>query len=169
MKGFKLLSNQVPQQLRQSRKLGEVLKSLSSTSSCFARSPQPDYSWLVSLLFFPMQRSLFALRLPAVSKAASLGKTSPSKPDIGLLVVISQSWWGLGLCFKQGNKLLQLVRHSETPIMRHTKVQGCRSLFDGDWSWAKRMGKHPELPSQIAKLLKQQKGKCHECGLYFAK
>jgi len=28
----------------------EVIKSLSSTSSCFARSPQPDYSWLVSLL-----------------------------------------------------------------------------------------------------------------------
>jgi len=40
--------------------------------------------------------------------------------------------------------------------MRHTKVQGCRSLFDGDWE-GKRMGKHPELPSQIAKLLKQQK------------
>jgi len=40
--------------------------------------------------------------------------------------------------------------------MRH-KVQGCRSLFDGDWSYGQRMGKHPELPSQIAKLLKQQK------------
>jgi RNA-directed DNA polymerase len=29
------------------------------------------------------------------------------------------------------------------------------------------MGKHPELPTRIAKLLKQQQGKCSYCGLYF--
>ena len=47
-------------------------------------------------------------------------------------------------------------------------VQGSRSPFDGDWSyWAKRMGKHPELPNQIAQLLKIQGGKCSYCGLYF--
>jgi RNA-directed DNA polymerase len=32
---------------------------------------------------------------------------------------------------RQDNKLLRLVRHSKTPIMRHVKVQGCRSPFDG--------------------------------------
>ena len=30
-----------------------------------------------------------------------------------------------------------------------------------------RMGKHPEMPTQKAKLLKKQKGKCSHCGLYF--
>ena len=69
---------------------------------------------------------------------------------------------------KQGDKRLQLRTHSETPIVRHIKVQGNRSPFDGDWSyWASRMGKHPELPKQIAKLLKQQKGICSYCKLYF--
>jgi RNA-directed DNA polymerase len=69
---------------------------------------------------------------------------------------------------QQGDKRLQLRTHSETPIVRHIKVQGNRSPFDGDWSyWASRMGKHPELPKQSAKLLKQQKGICSYCKLYF--
>jgi RNA-directed DNA polymerase len=29
------------------------------------------------------------------------------------------------------------------------------------------MGKHPEMPSREAFLLKRQKGKCTHCGLYF--
>jgi len=29
------------------------------------------------------------------------------------------------------------------------------------------MGHHPDLPTNKAKLLKQQKGKCANCGLYF--
>ena len=29
------------------------------------------------------------------------------------------------------------------------------------------MGEHPEMPNQIASLLKKQKGKCTHCGLYF--
>ncbi len=70
---------------------------------------------------------------------------------------------------KLGSQLLRLATHSQTPIVRHIKVQGNRSPFDGDWSyWAKRTGKHPELPNQIARLLKQQGGKCSYCGLYFA-
>ncbi|MBW4421901.1 MAG: hypothetical protein KME13_22230 [Myxacorys californica WJT36-NPBG1] len=48
---------------------------------------------------------------------------------------------------KQGNKLLQLRTHSETPIVRHVKVQSNRSPFEGDWSyWAAQVGKHPKLP-----------------------
>jgi len=69
---------------------------------------------------------------------------------------------------KQGNKLMRLCTHVETPVVRHIKVQGNRSPLDGDWSyWATRMGKHPELPTQIAKLLKHQHGKCPGCELYF--
>lgn len=29
------------------------------------------------------------------------------------------------------------------------------------------MGTHPQMPKTKAKLLKQQKGKCSHCGLYF--
>jgi RNA-directed DNA polymerase len=63
---------------------------------------------------------------------------------------------------------LTLVKHSSTPIVRHTKVQGARSPFDGDLVyWGKRMSSHPELPSRVATLLKSQSGKCGLCELSF--
>ncbi|MBW4472612.1 MAG: HNH endonuclease [Stenomitos rutilans HA7619-LM2] len=63
---------------------------------------------------------------------------------------------------------MRLRTHVQTPIVRHVKVQGSRSPFDGDWSyWGTRRGKHPELSTQIAKLLKRQQGKCSHCRLYF--
>jgi RNA-directed DNA polymerase len=61
-----------------------------------------------------------------------------------------------------------LLKHPQTPIHRHIKVQGTRSPFDGDWLyWATRMGRHPEIENNIAKALKKQQGKCAVCGLYF--
>ncbi|WP_293318378.1 group II intron reverse transcriptase/maturase [Microcoleus sp. PH2017_15_JOR_U_A] len=61
-----------------------------------------------------------------------------------------------------------LVKHSSTPIVRHTKVQGARSPFDGDLVyWGKRMSSHPELSSRVATLLKRQAGKCVLCELSF--
>jgi len=58
--------------------------------------------------------------------------------------------------------------YADTPIRRHAKVQGMRSPYDGDWVyWATRMGRHPELPKNIAQLLKVQRGKCAWCDLYF--
>jgi RNA-directed DNA polymerase len=63
----------------------------------------------------------------------------------------------------------QLFAHSRTPIRRHTKIQGSRSPYDGDWVyWASRLGRHPDLPKKVAILLHRQKGKCTWCGLYFA-
>ena len=48
------------------------------------------------------------------------------------------------------------------------KIQGSRSPFDGDTVyWSSRLGKHPNMPTSKAKLLKYQKGKCSHCGLYF--
>ena len=62
----------------------------------------------------------------------------------------------------------RLYKHSKTHIIRHTKVQGTRSPYDGDWVyWATRLGRHPELPKNVAVLLKRQAGKCAWCGLYF--
>lgn len=69
---------------------------------------------------------------------------------------------------KQGNVKMRLKKHSETPIVRHIKVQGSRSPYDGDWIyWSSRMGKYPEVDTRTATLLKRQKGKCAHCGLYF--
>jgi RNA-directed DNA polymerase len=66
------------------------------------------------------------------------------------------------------NEGLKLARHGETEIIRHIKVQGNRSVYDGDFTyWATRLGTHPELPTRMARLLKKQKGKCAYCGHYF--
>jgi len=63
---------------------------------------------------------------------------------------------------------IALVKHTSTPIIRHTKVQGARSPFDGDIVyWGKRMSNHPEMPSRVATLLKKQAGKCGLCELSF--
>jgi RNA-directed DNA polymerase len=68
--------------------------------------------------------------------------------------------------FSDGTYILR--NHSETPIVRHIKVQGEKSPFDGNLSyWGSRLGKHPELPVRVSKLMKIQKGKCVHCGLNF--
>jgi RNA-directed DNA polymerase len=62
----------------------------------------------------------------------------------------------------------ELKQHSDTPIVRHIKVKGAASPFDGNWSyWSKRRGKYPETPTRVAYLIKRQKGICPHCGLYF--
>jgi RNA-directed DNA polymerase len=65
-------------------------------------------------------------------------------------------------------KAYKLSRHSDVKIVRHTKVKGEKSPFDGDLTyWSSRMGSHPEMPSDKATLLKKQKGRCAYCGLTF--
>jgi RNA-directed DNA polymerase len=63
---------------------------------------------------------------------------------------------------------IKLTKHTDTPIVRHIKVKGNKSLYDGDMLyWSSRLGKHPEVSTRMATLLKRQKGKCNHCGLYF--
>lgn len=63
---------------------------------------------------------------------------------------------------------IQLRTHSETPIVRHIKVKGETSPYDGNLKyWSARMGKQPGVPTGVSKLLKKQKGKCAHCGLTF--
>jgi len=67
-----------------------------------------------------------------------------------------------------GKSPLRLLKHDETPIVRHVKIKGNASPYDGNLVyWSSRMGKNPEVPKNVATLLKQQKGKCAHCGLYF--
>ncbi|WP_324633298.1 group II intron maturase-specific domain-containing protein, partial [Phormidium sp. CCY1219] len=63
---------------------------------------------------------------------------------------------------------IKLQYHSETPIVRHVKVKGNASPYDGNLKyWSTRMGKQPGVPKRVSKLLKKQKGKCIHCGHYF--
>lgn len=61
-----------------------------------------------------------------------------------------------------------LNQHTRVPIVRHVKVQGQASPYDGNWSyWAARRGKYPGVPRRFAVLLKKQAGHCEACGLFF--
>ncbi|MDH3600675.1 MAG: reverse transcriptase domain-containing protein [Candidatus Tectomicrobia bacterium] len=61
-----------------------------------------------------------------------------------------------------------LTHHSEIPSMSHVKVAGNRSPYDGDWVyWSRRRGHYPTVKTRVARLLKQQKGRCSYCGQYF--
>lgn len=63
---------------------------------------------------------------------------------------------------------VKLLNHAKTEIKRHTKVKGEKSPYDSDWVyWTARIGKHPEVSTKMATLLKRQKGKCNHCGHYF--
>jgi RNA-directed DNA polymerase len=68
----------------------------------------------------------------------------------------------------KGANPLRLLKHTNTPIVRHVKVKGESSPYDGNLVyWSTRMGNNPEMPNRISKLLKRQKGKCAHCELYF--
>jgi RNA-directed DNA polymerase len=63
---------------------------------------------------------------------------------------------------------IELLEHKKTNIVRHIKVKGNTSPYDGNWTyWSKRRGEYPETPNRVATLLKKQKGICPHCGLYF--
>lgn len=94
-------------------------------------------------------------------------------PNKGKNWVVNRYWlinkgegWVFG--FQKEGKTTKLLKHSETPIVRHTKVKGNRTPYDGDLVyWCTRMGQHPQADKVTATLLKRQKGKCTHCGLFF--
>lgn len=58
--------------------------------------------------------------------------------------------------------------YADTPIVRHIKVRGDKSPYDGDWPyWVQRLGKDPTKPTRVIKLLKRDNGRCLMCGLCF--
>ncbi|HEY9823256.1 MAG TPA: group II intron reverse transcriptase/maturase [Candidatus Sericytochromatia bacterium] len=69
---------------------------------------------------------------------------------------------------EEGLNPLRLLNHADTRIVRHVKVKGESSPYDGNLVyWSTRMGNNPEMPIRVSKLLKRQKGKCAHCGLFF--
>lgn len=68
--------------------------------------------------------------------------------------------------FRDGTVIL--ARHDDTPIIRHVKVKGEKSVYDGDWGyWGERLRRAPHLTAREAQLFKQQAGRCEFCGLRF--
>ena len=81
-------------------------------------------------------------------------------------ISIKMDNWVFGL--KYMDEEVYIYKHSHTKITRHTKVRGTSSPYDGNTNyWAKRMGKHPEMKTAIARKLKLQDGKCAWCKLTF--
>lgn len=65
---------------------------------------------------------------------------------------------------------LRLLSHNEFACSsnNYVKVKGDKSPYDGDLVyWSSRLGRHPQMPSRKASVLKKQKGKCPWCGLNF--
>jgi len=68
----------------------------------------------------------------------------------------------------EGTNLVRLLRHDSTSIVRHVKVKGESSPYDGNLVyWSSRMGNNPEMPKRVTTLLKRQKGKCTHCNMFF--
>lgn len=73
---------------------------------------------------------------------------------------INQGRWKFGT-----NEDVTLARMSDIPSKRHIAVKGNKSPYDGDAIyWSIRMGRHPEMPHSLARLLKKQNGYCPKCG-----
>ncbi|BAZ44047.1 putative reverse transcriptase [Chondrocystis sp. NIES-4102] len=82
-------------------------------------------------------------------------------------------WHSIGLnnwnfLCKVDDAYITLPKHQDTKIIRHIKVKGESSPYDGNLTyWSTRMGKYIGMPDSKAKLLKKQRGKCNHCKLIF--
>jgi RNA-directed DNA polymerase len=73
---------------------------------------------------------------------------------------IARQYWrvddGQGWTFQAANSRRRRLRHAHTPPRRSVKGQGTRSPDAGDGvSWSTRLGRHPEVQPQGARLLKR--------------
>lgn len=98
-------------------------------------------------------------------------RTHPGTPVKG---IVKKCWQTVGknhwvFATKEGNEITtRLLKHAETPIVRHVKVKDEASPYDGNLVyWSTRRKNHPECPKKIAELLWKQKGKCNWCELHF--
>ncbi|WP_333065121.1 group II intron reverse transcriptase/maturase [Microcoleus sp. Pol7_B1] len=124
------------------------------------------YSTVVSKDAYEDQDHLIFCKLKAWAK-----RRHPKK---SIQWIINRYWktiggnnWVFATNAKSEN-LMRLRTHSETSIVRHVKVKGESSPYDGNLVyWSTRRGKHPEISTKEATLMKSQRGKCNHCGLIF--
>jgi len=124
------------------------------------------YSTVVSKIIYSTLDNLVYSKLRAWAK-----RRHPMK-NMGY--VVKKYWHKVGgdnwvFTTRKGNtNPLRLLNHTDTPIVRHVKVKGEASPYDGNLVyWSERKGESPEMPTRVAALLKRQKGKCAHCSLYF--
>ncbi|MEH2041446.1 group II intron reverse transcriptase/maturase [Nostoc sp.] len=124
------------------------------------------YSTVISKVIFSDLDNLLYLKLKAWAQHRHPKKTGGW---------VSKKYWqtigGNNWAFatrQEGKNPMQLRSHTEAKIIRHVKVEGDASPYDGNLIyWSSRMGKHPETTLRVATLLKSQEGKCTHCGMYF--
>ena len=88
-------------------------------------------------------------------------------PGRGLRGIVRRYWRLPEWTFATA-KGVKLRKHSSTRIVRHVKVLGAKSPFDGDWAyWTGRMGHYPGISLWLGMVLKRQRGRCARCGLFF--
>ena len=85
---------------------------------------------------------------------------------------VRKEWKHIGTrnwVFSTNDKKFSLINHADTQVVRHTKVEGVKSPYDGDWVyWSTRKGEFSGIKKQVAQLIKEQNGKCYHCGHYFS-
>ncbi|WP_013322871.1 group II intron reverse transcriptase/maturase [Gloeothece verrucosa] len=95
-------------------------------------------------------------------------------PNQGVKEIMEKYWhkkklgkWNF-CTVKNGKPEFELLKHSEIRKKIHKKVEGKASPYNGDLIyWSTRKGENPLMPTKYAKLLKEQNGKCNQCGLFF--
>jgi len=117
------------------------------------------YSTVVSKKTFSKVDALIYDKLRAWARTRGKGNINKDKY---WRTVGDRNW-----CFSTEDGI-ELLTHASKPIVRHTKIKGEASPFDGNWIyWSKRRGEYPETPNRVSKLIKKQKGICPHCSLYF--
>jgi len=124
------------------------------------------YSTVVSKDAYTEQDNLMYLKLRAWAKRRHPNKSGKWVANKYWQTIGGDNW--VFATARDGKNPLQLCKHSATEIVRHVKVKGDASHYDGNLAyWSSRMGKHPEASLKVATLLKRQNGKCIHCGLLF--
>lgn len=123
------------------------------------------YSTVVSKVTYDTLDKMMYHKLRAWAKRRHSNKN--------MVDIVKRYWHTIGgdnwvFATRKDNNPLRLLDHSATPIVRHVKVKGEASPYDGNLVyWSTRRGNNPEMPTRVATLLKAQKGKCSFCELHF--
>jgi RNA-directed DNA polymerase len=124
------------------------------------------YSTVVSKETFSMLDNLVYQKLSRWANRRHPGKSGSWVSNKYWHTVGGNNW--VFSVTKDGKVAETLMSHASKKIVRHIKVKGTASPFDGNLKyWSSRRGEHPLVPTRVAKLLKEQQGKCAHCGLYF--
>lgn len=122
------------------------------------------YSTVVSQETYSTLDHLMYLKLHAWAKRRHPNKLGKWIKDKYFQIIGGRNW----AFATEGKNPIELIEHKKTPIVRHIKVKGEASPFDGNLIyWATRKGNSPELSNRVSVLLKRQKGKCPHCELFF--